>query len=278
MKLWLSKSSEDPHVDRQSIPQRPPGFLRSLFSRTSPAFAFGMGALALLILGLFVWLIVRTNRGGTADPRVVQTAGPAPSPGNGAQVTASPVATPTPTPQILLALNDGANQVGIDERGNLVGLDNFPHREMIKAALITEQAANLVAVSGVGSPQGVLRGGPDEGRGFAPLSPVGKVIFSNKPKLSWSALDGAGEYRVEIYDSNFSLVASSPPLTSTSWAVPNALERGEIYSWQVIATKDGAQIKTPIPPAPEAKFKTLDAKRVADITAARKDYRGSNLA
>lgn len=267
-----------PGVAPQYSTQRSFGSLKSFFTPNSPALAFGMGALALLVLGLFVWLIVRTNRGGTTDPRVVQTTSPSPSPGNGAQVAANPLATPTPTPQILLALKDGENQVGIDDRGNLVGLDNFPHRDMVKAALITEQAANLVAVSGVGSQASVLRSGPDEGPGFALLGPVGKVIFSTKPTLSWSPLEGAGEYRVEIYDSNFSLVASSPPLTANSWTVPNALDRGQIYSWHVTATKDGAQVKTPVPPAPEAKFKTLDPKLAADVTAARKDYRGSHLA
>ena len=49
-------------------------------------------------------------------------------------------------------------------------------------------------------------------------------------------------------------------------------------SWQVTATKDSAKIKSPVPPAPEAKFKILDTKPAADVTLARKNYAGSHLA
>lgn len=267
---------------RDSLPDKPSRNIRSLFGINSPILAFGMGALVMLIVGGLVFLIVRAKRTGAGGPQVAQTSSPAPTaaPAINPQTGAIPLPTPSPSPQVLLALNDGAKQIGIDEHGNLVGLDDLPPgaKETVKTALITQQAVNLATLSDVGSPQGVLRGGANPGSSFAPLSPMGKVLVTARPTLRWSKLDGATEYRVEIYDSNFSLAASSPPLTSNSWNLPNALERGEVYTWQVTATKDGEKIKSPIAPAPEAKFKILDAKRADELAAARKNYASSHLA
>lgn len=265
-----------------SLPDKPTRKWRSLFGINSPALAFGMGALAMLVVGSVIFLIVRASRSGPSAPQVAQSSSPAPtaSPVIDPLAGANPIPTPSPSPQVLLALNDGAKQIGIDEHGNLVGLDDLPPgaKETVKTALITQQAVNLATISDVGSPQGVLRGGANQGSSFTPLSPIGKVLVTTRPTFRWTKLEGATEYRVEIYDSNFSLAASSPPLTSNSWNLPNVLERGEVYTWQVTATKDGEKIKTPIPPAPESKFKILDAKRADELTVARKNYASSHLA
>lgn len=250
-------------------------------SLNSPAVMFGLGALSMLVVVLLVWLVVRSSGTRTNDRQVAQPTASSPLPGGPTASEVQPGASPLPSasPTVLMALTDGASQVGIDEKGNLVGLETFPpnYREMVKIALITQQAVNLAALSGVGGQDGGLNIGKKQGPGFGPLSPVGKIVFSNRPTLRWSKLDGASEYRVEIYGPNSDLVASSPPLKSTSWEVPNDLIRGEIFSWQVTATKDGTTVKTPVAPASEAKFKTLDTKQATDLTAARKDFTSSHL-
>ena len=193
-------------------------------------------------------------------------------------IDANPAPTPEATQEVLLALNDGPRRVVIDEQGNLTGLDELSpaHRQAVKNALATQQVGNSSTLSGLGGKRGELRG-TNNGSSFAPLNPVGKIILTTRPTLFWSKLDGATDYRVVIYDSNFNPVSSSPQLTNQSWVVPHVLDRGEIYSWQVIATKDGQEVKTPVPPAPEAKFKVLEQGRANELNRARQSYGGSHL-
>jgi hypothetical protein len=266
---------------RNSSPRKRPRRLGSATSFNSPGVAFGLGALTMLIIVILVWLIARPNRSDTTQSQAMQSTTPSPTAGFPPDIGIQPNASPlsSPSPQVLMGLTDGANQVGIDDKGNLVGFESLSpaHREMVKVALLTQQVANLAALSGIGGQQDDLKRGPNQRAGFALLSPVGRIIMSTRPTLRWSKLDGASEYRVEIYGSNSDLFAASPPLKSNSWELPNGLNRGEIYSWQVTATKDGESVKAPVSPLPDAKFKTLDAKQAADLTATQKNFAGSHL-
>ena len=88
---------------------------------------------------------------------------------------------------------------------------------------------------------------------------------------------GASAYVVEVYDSNFNLVATSPQLTNNSWAAP-ALSRGKDYGWKVKAIKDGQEFKSPRPPAPAARFRILDQAKASELAKARRAYPSSHLA
>src|SRR5262249_12542548 len=121
-----------------------------------------------------------------------------------------------------------------------------------------------------------LMGGDDDAGRFSIIDPVGKVILTDRPIFHWSKLSGATSYVVEIYDSQFNHTASSPPLTSDNWTA-TPLARGQVYSWQVKATKDGQEFIAPRPPAQQAKFKILDQAAVNEIARARRDYPSSRL-
>ncbi len=254
------------------------GFAGSIFGFDSPALTIGAGALALLVIGVFVWLAMRTGPLPTSEPEVVRTSSPTPS--ASPQITTSPSAEPSPSPEILLALSDGSRQFGIDRDGNLTGAEDLPPgvREMVKTALTTQDVINSNALAGVTGRPSELRGAPSPDAKFAPITPVGKVVWSIKPTLQWTSLSVASEYKITIYDQNFNPVAVSPPLQENSWVVDPALKRGEIYTWQIAATKNGSEIKTPVAPAGEAKFKILDAKATGEITMARKNFSESRLA
>ena len=116
-----------------------------------------------------------------------------------------------------------------------------------------------------------------EGGSFSVLEPVGSVLLDERPTFRWSALEGATGYVVEVYDDAFNLVAASPQLTARSWAAPQALPRGKVYSWQVKALKDGQEVKSPRPPAPQARFRVLDRAKADEITRARRSYPSSHL-
>jgi hypothetical protein len=107
------------------------------------------------------------------------------------------------------------------------------------------------------------------------IEPVGEVVLSNRPSFRWSALEGASAYVVEVYDDQFRLVATSPQLTERSWTT--SLARGKVYSWQVKATKDGEEVTSPRPPAPQAKFRVLDQSRANEIAKAKQAYASSHL-
>jgi hypothetical protein len=116
-----------------------------------------------------------------------------------------------------------------------------------------------------------------EGGGFSVLDPVGDVLLTDRPTFRWSALEGAAGYVVEVYDDRFNLVASSPQLTARSWAAPQTLPRGKVYSWQVKALKDGQEIKSPRPPAPQARFRVLDRSKADELARAKRAYPSSHL-
>jgi hypothetical protein len=108
-------------------------------------------------------------------------------------------------------------------------------------------------------------------------NPIGNIIQSDRPTFRWRTLKDAESYVVEVYDANFNKVASSQPTQKTEWTSNAPLKRGAIYQWQVTAIKDGQEIKSPVRPAPEAKFKVLDAARADEIEQAKRKYKNSHL-
>jgi hypothetical protein len=112
------------------------------------------------------------------------------------------------------------------------------------------------------------------GESFEVVGPVGRVVDSGQPVLRWRPIAGGEGYSVDVFDDQYNKVASSGRLTATSWRA--RLPRGGTYVWQVTAYRDGTEIKAPRRPAPEARFRTLDTTRSAEI--ARLKRSGSHLA
>ena len=125
--------------------------------------------------------------------------------------------------------------------------------------------------------QGTLMGGTDE-IPFTLSSPVGKAVLSAQPKLGWKPLPGADGYSVEIYDGGFQLVASSGNIGVTTWQPGKPLPRGRTYSWQVTAFRDGKEIKSPVRPAPDARFLIVSSRAASEITETRQKAPRNHLA
>jgi hypothetical protein len=294
--LVVFKDEVAPDLDRVHAPpamapasgsfwQRLTASLNSAFALKPPALAISLGMIALFMVGVTVWFAARSLQSRDRQPQVAAnpsstpTAGPRQVNAAGENDNAGPTPTPETPQTVLLALNDGARRLEVDEQGNLKGLDELSpaHRQAIKNALTTQQAANASALAGLGTRRVELRG-ESNGAGFGPFNPVGKVIQTDRPVLNWSRLEGANHYRVIIYDANFNPVASSSELTTNTWTVPRPLGRGRIYTWQVVATKDSQEVKAPVPPAAEARFKVLEQGKASELSQARKSYAGSHLA
>ena len=242
--------------------------IADLFSPMSLRLA-GVAVTALLIVALILLLRNWPDKRGD----IVITPSPPPS---------SPIPQPSvnPAPDTLLALNDGAGRVTLDAQGNLTGLESLlpADQQRVKTALTTQKVVTPRTLRELKSASGDVMGSPTEAS-FALLSPVGKIVASNRPTLRWQPLRGAINYQVTITDprANYKEVAVSPALSDAKWTIDHPLKRGHIYTWQVTARTESGEVKAPALNAPEAKFKVLEQAKTDELARAEKAYAGSHL-
>ena len=242
--------------------------LPSLF-RPSPGLAFG-AALAIILLAVTGWLIWRAPQESEPNLEIV--------------VTPAPPSQPEPAPEpaqapVVAQLNDGERQLTLDREGKLSGADDLPpsYQSMLREALTTRRVERSSELKGLTRPPSSLMSTDKQQIEFSVIEPVGIVLMTDRPAFRWSMMEGATGYVVEVYDSKFNLMAASPQLTDLSWTPP-ALPRGKVYGWQVKATKDGQEFKSPRPPAPQARFRILDRAKANELAKARRAYPSSHLA
>lgn len=183
-------------------------------------------------------------------------------------------------PDKMLALKDAGGTVTVDEEGKLQGLAalSSAHQQLIKNALRSGRVVTPATISEVTMKAGVLMSGSSPGVSFTLQSPVGTFVQSSRPTFHWRPLQGATSYIVTVYDAGFGVVAKSEELSKTEWMPPNDLERGLTFRWQVTANVNGKQVKTPVPPAPEARFKIIEPAKVEEVQRTRQTVANSHLA
>ena len=248
----------------------------SLF-RVSPVPAFGSAALAVLLLagmGWLAWIAWRTPR--EAEPQVAVAPSPSLQPLPSPTQSLQPEAVASPV-TVVAQLNDGAGVLSLDQEGKLSGAENLPpaYQNAVKRALTTQRIERSSQLQGLSRPPSSLMSSDNQKQEFSVVEPAGSVLMTNQPAFRWSRLEGATGYVVEVYDDQFKLAASSPQLTDLSWAT--TLSRGKVYSWQVKAIKDGQEITSPRPPAPQAKFRILDQGKANELARAKRAYASSHL-
>ena len=268
-----------PSLDREYQPASVPSstvkeswFTRfgSLF-RVSPVPAFGGAALAVLLLGVVAWLVWRAPN--EREPQIAEV----PTPVSQPSPSSEPV-PPQPQPVTVVAqLNDGGRVLALDQEGKLSGADELPaaYRNLVTKALSTQRIERSSQLQGLTRPPSSLMSTDNQKDQFSVLEPAGNVLLTDKPTFRWSTLDGATGYVVEVYDDKFNLVTSSPQLSNPSWTT--TLPRGNVYSWQVKAIKDGQEITSPRPPAPQAKFRVVDQSKANELARAKRAYGSSHL-
>lgn len=199
---------------------------------------------------------------------------------NDLQQTAIENLKPENGTSLVATLKDGEGEIALDTAGNLTGLEMLPpvYQQMVKTALVSERIQTPDISAGMIDRVGTLRSGASEGVAFALIRPVGTNILTERPTLHWNAIKGANQYLVVVYDENFNRITGSQPLTTTSWTVPDTLQRGTTYIWQVSAMVDGREVKSPVPPAPEAKFKVLEQSKANSLAQLKKNSANSHLA
>jgi anti-sigma factor RsiW len=275
-------------------PDARPGFFNSLRSMFRFPTAVVPVLVLLIVVAMGAWWIsrkqgnennVETAADANRRPRLGHSApSPVSSTGETEPETAENMLPENNAPAVMTAafanpINDGGEMVGLDRAGKLLGYEDVPpaQRQMLERSLRNQTVAIGPEVTEVKPHAGTLMGAAPDGtdNAFRITGPVGKVISTNRPVLSWAPLPGAASYTVEVYDTKFNRVAASGPLKSTKW-IPE-LARGRTYVWQVTAVKDGSEIKAPQWPAPEARFHIVDGRKLAEIETAKRRHSGSKL-
>ena len=106
------------------------------------------------------------------------------------------------------------------------------------------------------------------------VEPIGKIVMSTTPTLSWSKVDLAESYRLRVFDAQGRVVAEQ--ITSKTSAAPDtALARGEIYSWRVGVrfSESDSWAESAV-----AKFRLLSSQDYTSIKRVKSRLAGSHLA
>jgi len=247
-------------------------------------------AAVLAVCALAVWLVWRPSQtveiaesGKNPDVTDPTPVGPPTDAGqattNNNTAPGSTVIQPPAPSSAVVALNDGARQVTLDANGQLVGFDNLRPEaaQAVRLALERQRVEAPAGLATITENAGTLMSGTGDGISFKLVSPIATVVESTRPTFRWQPLDGATRYVVKIFDAGFNRVAMSEPQTTTTWTPREPLAAGAIYSWQVTATKDGNQVSSPAPPAPQARFKVIERTKRDELRRAAESYPDSHL-
>lgn len=235
-------------------------------------------AVSLVFIAMVVWIALRSD--SAREIEIAKSGPTAPAAEIDSQVL--PVSAPVKNPEkeTAVAVDEGVGRVTINDAGRITGLESLTasYRTAVRTALTKRTAQPSRAVADLVGRSEVLMGTPETSLSFSLTTPVGTVVSSNRPVFRWQSLAGATSYSVQVFDSDFRKVATSPPLSTSEWRIENSLESGKIYSWQVIAVNaEGAEVASPTAPAPEAKFKVLEQTKVNDLGRMRQEYGRSPL-
>lgn len=192
---------------------------------------------------------------------------------------ASPPEQTRAAPETVVSLVDGKRIVTLDARGNLAGLEGLDSsiRREVVTALYGDGLKKPDALGALNAPRIKLLDQSSDVLNFNLLGPTSVIIVDDQPTFHWQPLNGATNYTVSVFDSNFNPVLRSEPQTATQWSPPVSLERGKIYFWEVTAARDGQEITSPAAPAPRAQFKILEAEKLVEINQAKKAHPDSHL-
>jgi hypothetical protein len=177
---------------------------------------------------------------------------------------------------LLISLNDVGKNVSIYDSGRVSGLEDVQPelRQSIIAFLSQEEIKRPDILAEINGPKSALRG-TGEDRSFKLSSPVGSVINDVHPTFKWESMQGASSYQVYVTNWKGRNIAKSEKLSAniTEWVLDVSLNRGEVYSWSVVATVGGEEIVSPPVPEPEVTFKILESRKARELDELRRKTR-----
>ena len=253
---------------------------RAAFQFTPARAATALLVVACLMLAFVVWQRWHSRSiDQTVQKNAIQT--PSSTSASGSPTPAQAEAPKGPTSDqlaVALSLEDNGRKVQLDKSGKLIGLEELPEatRSLVRSALANKTLSKPEVLDKLTAPSITLMDPAARENTFGLLGPSGTVIATDRPNLRWQALAGATSYTVSVFDADFNRVTSSAPQTATQWTTP-ALRRGIIYSWEVVAVREGQEVRSPVAPAPRAQFKILEADKLLELTNLKKHSPISHL-
>jgi hypothetical protein len=273
----VAASGVQPEIPRQEFyPAWKPAF-----QFTSARAVAGVLIAACMVLAFVVWLRWQARAvDQTAQKTTSQT--PSNTPGSGSPTPTETQATKDQTTDqfaVVASLEDNGRKIQLDNSGKLIGLEELPEasRSLALSALTTKTLSKPVVLDKLTAPSIRLMDPTARENTFGLLGPSGTVIATDHPNLRWQPLAGATSYTVSVFDADFNRVRRSAPQTTTQWTTPT-LRRGMIYSWEVVAVRNGQEVRSPVAPAPRAQFKILEAEKLRELTNLKKHIPISHLA
>jgi Putative zinc-finger len=228
----------------------PPIVRRDIGSHGNTPRLWVVAAALAVIIGTGSWLAVHSNK-------------PIERKAAASVVAALPVSPPRSE------IADSGRKIVLRKDGTIDGIvtANADHAELLRQALVYGKIAQPDTLHALQGRSGTWMGSQGETPSFVLSSPLGTFVRAQRPQFHWSSAGAGSTYRVEIYNTRFELVASSPTLTVTEWTPDRDLARGESFRWQVVATREGQRLLAPQPPDPEAKFAVVGADAAARLDA-----------
>jgi hypothetical protein len=240
----------------------------------------GVLVAACLVLAFVVWQRWHSR---VVDQTAQKTSSQTPSntPGSGSPTPTQTEATKDPTTDqfaVVASLEDDGRKIQLDNRGKLIGLEGFPEasRSLVRGVLTTKTLSKPEVLDKLTAPSITLMDPTARENSFGLIGPSGTVIVSDRPALRWQPLKGATSYTVSVFDLDFNPVTRSAPQAATDWT-STRLRRGMIYSWEVVAVRNGQEVRSPVAPAPRAQFKILGAEKLLELTNLKKHSPISHL-
>lgn len=228
-----------------------------------PARLAGIAALMLILISaIMFWLTLETGPQIKEASLAVQS-----------EENASSLAQATVASQSVQASLQNRNVRVEKPNSQVSSIHNSSNREKDEnvereheASLIAENLVMPSVIEVFDRSSVVLRGDDNKSESFNVTSPYSTVTSNDRPTFRWTALSGASSYVVSIYDGKLNLIKTSGPVVETQWLVPSHLERGIIYTWVVIAIKDGKEVIAPTLPS-RAEFKVIENLERAKLSS-----------
>ncbi len=248
------------------------------FGLTPTRAVAGVLVAACIVLAFVVW---QRWPGRAVDQTAQQSRSQAPSnPPSGSPTPIQTEATQgSNSDQVVASLEDNGRKFQLDNSGKLIGLEEFPEasRSLVRSVLANKTLPKPEVLDKLTAPPITLMDPTAREDTFGLLGPSGTVITADHPNLRWQALRGAASYTVSVFDADFNLATRSAPQTGTQWT-STKLQRGKIYSWEVVAVRNGQEVRSPAAPAPRAQFKVLEAETLLELTRLKNKKPISHLA
>ena len=170
-----------------------------------------------------------------------------------------------------LKIRDGDHLVALRD-GSLTGLESYPDEWVARAKAVLADG-EVREPAALEEQRSRVRGDGVSYPGL--ISPLDVVVVSNGPVFKWKRYAGVEHYSVVIHDEGRDPL-NSGPLQTTEWNCSYELERGRVYSWEIVAIKDGKKMYAP-PSPPQPTFKVMGEKQLVEFGNAIADLQGSPL-